>query len=71
MDAAHAEVNALKDTAYVPETRDTTLQDLLGISEDLSAEALLLRASASLCHILHSSDVFTRLPHTSANNATH
>jgi hypothetical protein len=46
VDAAHAEVDALKGTAYVPKSRDTTVQDLLGISDDLSAEALLLRVGA-------------------------
>ena len=46
VDAAHAEVDALKGTAYVPKARDTTVQDLLGISDDLSAEALLLRVGA-------------------------
>ena len=46
VDAAHAEVDALKGTAYIPKPRDTTVQDLLGISDDLSAEALLLRVGA-------------------------
>ena len=43
--AARAEVDALKGTAYVPKTHITTVQDLLGINEDLSAEGLLVKAS--------------------------
>ena len=43
--AARAEVDALKGTAYVLRTHITTVQDLLGISEDLSAEGLLVKAS--------------------------
>lgn len=43
--AARAEVDALKGTAYVPRTSIATVQDLLGISEDLSAEGLLVKAS--------------------------
>ena len=46
IDAARAEVDALKGTAYVPRTNIITVQDLLGISEDLSAEGLLVKASS-------------------------
>jgi len=49
VDAAHAEVDALKGTSYVPKTGDTTVQDLLGISDDLSAEGLLVRVRLVLC----------------------
>ena len=47
IDAARAEVDALKGSAYVPRANIITVQDLLGISEDLSAEGLLVKASST------------------------
>ncbi len=38
-------MDALKGTAYVPRTHVTTVQDLLGIGDDLSAEGLLVKVS--------------------------